>query len=468
MKTAFRIHCFFLFLLCSGNLFAQVNSAIELPTIFCDSMIVQREQPIKIWGSCSPNSEVSVSFAGNETVVMSDGLGAFTTELPPMRASREGSDMKIKNGKDNVVISNILVGDVYFASGQSNMAFRLQSCSKEDVAEAKSDADYPYIRHFEVAKMVSGGKLLNASDKPWQTANSGSIPSWSAVAFYAARDLYKNSKIPVGIINCSQGAAAAEAFIEDSFYKKRLNQEEVNPKIYTDINSHYKNPSVLYNTMVSKVAGYPIRAIWWYQGEANAAMAEYYDKVLTTLIESFRENWNDTNLPFMIVQLPGFKKTNRDWVLTRQKQLEVSQNILNTGLVVTIDVGEEDDIHPKNKKVVGKRLALVTRKDVFKENVAYSPMPLNALMDNGMVVVDFDSKSSLKFQNKNCVAVEIAGQDSVFHVADITVKGKTLKAWSKQVEKPKYIRYAWENFPSVNLYEKSKMPATPFLLSVEE
>jgi sialate O-acetylesterase len=399
---------------------------------------------------------------------MSDSMGAFIVELPPMKASREGHAMRIKNGKDNVVINNILIGDVYFASGQSNMAFRLQSCSKEDVLEAKSDADYPYIRHFEVAKIVSGGKLLNASDKPWQTANAASVPSWSAVAFYAARDLYRNSKIPVGIINCSQGAAAAEAFIEDSFYRRHLNQEEVNPKIYTDINSYYKNPSVLYSTMVSKLAGYPIKAIWWYQGEANATMAEYYDKVLATLIGSFRKNWNDANLPFIIVQLPGFKKTNRDWALTRQKQLEVSQNILNTGLVITIDVGEKDDIHPKNKKVVGKRLALVTQKDVFKENVAYSPMPQNAVMDNGVVVVNFDSKNNLKLENKNCVAVEIAGQDSVFYVADITVKGKTLRAQSKQVEDPKFIRYAWENFPPVDLYEKSKMPATPFLLNIEE
>jgi len=237
--------------------------SIKMPSVFSDYMVLQRDKPIRVWGEMQPGEVVSVVFNGETHHVQCDGNGKFNVFIPALGASDKSFSLSIMVADDTLTFHNVVMGDVFLCSGQSNMAFRVKNVTPDQLSDALSDADYPDLRLFDIAKVVSGGQLTGHTDKPWESATPERISDWSAIAFFFGRDLHKHINIPVGIINCSQGGALSEAFISPEAYASDSLLNAAKRSGETGIYQYYRSPSSLYKSMVSKIVGYPIKGVIW-------------------------------------------------------------------------------------------------------------------------------------------------------------------------------------------------------------
>ena len=291
-------------------------STIIMPTLFSDNMVLQREKPIKVWGEVLPNEPVSITFDGQAFTTQCDANGEFTVYLPAKSVSSEIYTMKIKADNDSVSYSNIVMGDVYLCGGQSNMAFKVTSIKSDQLANAKADSNYPNLRFFDVAKVVNGGVLTGDVDKPWTSANSERVLDWSAVAFFVGRDLHKHLNIPIGLINVSHGGTPSDAFISPEAYASDPVLNAAKRPDGTGVGYYYQTPSSIYNAKVSKIVGYPIKAVLWYQAEANAVYWRNFKTIFKGLLKDWRTKWNEPALPWIFVQLPTYNPTNDPTFMT--------------------------------------------------------------------------------------------------------------------------------------------------------
>jgi len=449
-----------------------VVNSIELPKVFDSHMVLQRGKKVSVWGKANPQKELTLNFNGQEKIATTDENGNWRIELDEMAAGG-AYEMKIACDDDEIVFTDVMIGDVYLAGGQSNMAFRVASLTEDARAELAQDIDYPNIRYFDVARIISGGEFLNEKDRPWTVCKDSRIDEWSAVATYFARQIHKEEGVAIGIVGCNHGGSTADAWVSPAAYAAdpALDAAKVDP--YTTILQYYCNPSTLYEAMLKKVAGYSLKGFIWYQGEANSRIADRYETIFTGLIKDWRNIWNDDSLPFIFAQLSTYKPTDdpegNGWAFLREAQLNTWTKTPNTAMVVTIDVGELADIHPKDKKTVGARFALAANKIVYGKNIESSgPVFENITFSGNKAIVSFShAENGLQSTETNLSEFEICGDDYLYKPASAKIENGKVTVWSDAVSSPVAVRYAWRNGPEPTLYNTEGLPASPFRSMVE-
>lgn len=467
---------FFLFLLTllAGSVLAtNAHAQLTVSRIFNDGAVLQRNQPIPVWGTAAANAEVTVTLNGVSTTETADAEGNWEVTLAA-RGAGGPFFISITSGGQQIDLTDIYFGDVWLASGQSNMEWALSQ--SDNAAAVIAAANDPTIRHFKVQKGLANepSDTLPAGSI-WTPATSQFVGNFSAVGYYFARDLRPHAGVPIGILNTSYGGSRIEAWMSDEM----LGYDETN--IVLANGEPERQPTLAYNKMLHPLLRFPIKGFLWYQGESNAdnlddALA--YGDLFQTMITAWRELWGQDDLPFLWVQLPNFSNppgnqpsTFDAWPRLREGQ-SAALALPNTGEAVTIDVGDVD-IHPTNKEPVGHRLSLVARKVVYGEDlVASGPRyRANLLGDDGRVAIDFsDFGSGLVAEGTtngvvNGFAIQASGGPLVW--ANAMIEGNQVMVWSDDVPEPFSVRYAWEYNPAdANLYNAEGLPTAPFLAIV--
>lgn len=440
------------------------DSKIKMPTLFSDNMVIQRDKPIRIWGEVLPNEPVTIQFDGVTYTTQCDVFGKFNTFIPAKSASVNSYSMKIFAAGDSVEYGNLVMGDVFVCSGQSNMAFKVNTVTADQLANAIADANYPNLRFFEVAKIVNGGVLTGDKDKPWKSAIPERVTDWSAIAFFLGRDLHKHLNIPIGLINISHGGAPSDAFISPEAYASDPVLNAAKRPDGTGIYNYYQTPSSLYNSMVSKVVGYPIRGVFWYQAEGNAVYWQNFKTIFKGLIKDWRTKWNEPTLPWIFVQLPAYEPTTdptyMNWAETRDIQLQVWKEDANTGMAVTVDLGEANDIHPKDKYTVAKRMLPHVKALVYGEQIIHkSPVYKSHEVIGADLLVTFENIGGGLISIKEITEFEIAAADKIYKTANATLlPNNRIKLSNATISNPLYVRYAFRNNTTISIFTSDELP----------
>ncbi len=443
------------------------NDSLSLPPLFSDHMVLQRGQPTNIWGMADPGKAVKVLFRGDRFETTADSQGHWDMLLPAMEAGGP-YQMTITSGHTTRTINDIALGEVWLAAGQSNMAFRFGFSDEEDKAKALAALNDTDVRMYKVAAIVSGGKLLKDNDIPWMRANREDVADWSAVALYFAQALQIEEGVAIGIINSSQGSSTIEAWMSPEALDRAKTSGYVPAKTYDDIRRHYRNPSVLHQSMLSKVVPYTLKGVLWYQGESNGGDAESYRILLPALIESWRQLW-DQKLPFLFAQLPAYEppddETGTSWARFRQAQTEVDKTVPGTGMVVLIDTGDKHNIHPRKKKIVGDRFASLAMAQVYGKNLAYAGPTMEKVEYNGSeAIVSFHiGGENLVVKGEVIKGFSIKSLKGIWYPASAEASGHRVVVRHPAVSKITGVRYGWANAPEVNLYNNKDYPAAPFI-----
>lgn len=497
---------------------SAVRAELSLPHFFSDHMVLQREADAAIWGKADPSAEVTVSFHGKSATAKAGDDGKWKAEIPTGEANATGAELIVSSGNEKIVIEDVLVGEVWFASGQSNMFFTMDRVPAYADLIAKSDL--PGLRMFN-APLVTAVDPQDDIEGEWTLASPETIPGYSAVAFFFARKLYLDLGIPVGVLKSCWGGKPVETFTSrealnslpgtkalvdavleadktydqakaDEFYEKRLAQwtegmAEWRKKPAAERGRYAKKPTppkrpldtegkpgVLFNSMIHPFIGYNMRGAIWYQGESNAKPgAVPYDQTLPLMIGDWRTRWDD-DFSFYFVQIANFREpstepgNNDPWPLLQDRMRHILETTPKTGMAVTNDIGEAGDIHPKNKKDAGERLALwALAMDYGKTDLVYSgPLFKSSKKTDGGIEVSFDHVGDgLKARDGGPLKrFEIAGADKVWHWADAKIDGKdSVLVSSGEVADPSAVRYAWASNPEgSNLVNSEGLPASIF------
>lgn len=428
--------------------------------LFSDNAVLQRGTNVRVWGTATERERVTVSIQG-QSISTTAKNGKWMVRLQPLK---EGGPYEMTI--NDVTLKNILVGEVWLASGQSNMVWWLHSSNGGE--EAINNSADPWLRLLTVPRVPAANPVEDV-EVHWAESSSKTAPDFSAVAYYFGRNLRRSLGCPVGLISSNVGATRIEAWIPSD-------SVEVIPAFaqwVRDTRNATNKPSVLYNGMIAPLIPYAIRGVIWYQGEANAVHAWHYRKSFPVLIRSWRDNWEQGQLPFLFVQLAPYIATgNRadkgfcqsPWAELREAQLVVSQTVPNTAIVITTDCGDPNEIHPKWKKPVGERLALAARGMVYGESVAYrSPVYKSMRIRGNRAIIEFDYvKGGLISREGKLKGFAIAGADRRFYEARASIVGDRVVVSSELVTEPVAVRYGWASYPEVNLYNKDGLPASPF------
>ena len=480
-----RIHRLIFMLL--GLLFGSGGSAwaeVRLPALFSDHMIVQAGRPIPLWGWASPGESVTVSWAGKVLRATAGADGRWRMQLPAVEAGSSPA-FSVK-GKNRITINDVLAGEVWLASGQSNMARVVSAAGHFE--EEKAVADHPRIRMFTVAKRPAKTPQEDCTGR-WVVCSPETVGDFSGTAYFFARDLNATLDVPVGVINASVGATPIESWISlekqrawpgfDTYVQTRQCEREAIDESATKAGGAGKKadasrrravfeaPAVLYNAMIAPVIPYAVRGFIWYQGESNATAqcAPFYEEQMKMLIEDWRSRWHG-ELPFGWVQLANFRgRSYSDWPTVREAQRHCL-NLSKTGMAVTIDIGESQDIHPHNKQEIGHRLALWAFRDVYSlDMVASGPLPVDYSVEGTTVKVRFDHVAGgLVAREGELTGFEIAGRDGVWEEARASIQGDTVVVTMPGAATPVAVRYGWANDPVCNLSNREGLPASPFWL----
>lgn len=417
--------------------------------IFTKGMVLQRGMTVPVWGTAAPEEEITVSFLKQTKKATADKDGKWMVKLDSLEA---GGPYKMKiTGKKSVELDDILVGEVWLCSGQSNMGWRL-SQSANAKAEAAS-ADYPKIRYTA------------GPNQPWVACSPKNAGSFSACAYYFGRDLHKALKVPVGLVHRSVGGTSARRWVS-------LAAMKAEPAMKPFVETIEKQMSVkppkgkrgpggvgdLYKGFIQPLEGFAIKGAIWYQGESDAGRPAEYAALFPTLIRSWRKAWGQGNFPFLYVQLAPH---SGKWELLREVQLKTLA-VPNTAMAVITD--SDRGIHPTKKQLPGGRLALAARAIAYGEKIVYSgPIIDSAKFDDGKAVLNFKHVGGgLKAGGDELTGFEIAGANGKFVPAEAKIDGDTVVVSSKSVAKPAQVRYAWAPAPKCNLFNKEGLPASPF------
>lgn len=472
---------------------------IKVPKILSDHMVVQRDVPVHVWGMAPPGEVVTVTFRGETRSEATDSLGHWNVYLKPGSAGGP-FNLAIHGGagEPDVTINDILVGDVWLASGQSNMEFPMNRAST--AAQDLARADIPRIRLMIVNKNAADFPQLDTDTAGWTVSSPETAKDFSAVAWYFAREIEQSEHVPIGVIDSTWGGTVAEAWVrltalgqdsslnalfatrgkmldhaadtENQLKEEQRQKDEAKaagkpaPQFPWHPPLPSWGPGNLWNGMIAPLTPLPIRGVIWYQGESNSALERFplYDRIMRTLIEDWRHEWGVGAFPFLYVQISNFKSTPlEDWASLREQQVK-TLGLRNTAMAVTIDIGNPDDVHPTDKVDVGHRLALAARALTYGEtSLEYSgPMFRQAAPEGSSIRVWFDHAKGLTARGGEVTGVEVAGADGKFAPAKATVDGDTIVASSPVVPAPVAVRYGWANSPQCNLFNAEGLPASPF------
>ncbi|WP_269237097.1 sialate O-acetylesterase [Flavobacterium flavigenum] len=449
----------FVFFLISGTMMANVS----LPNIFGDNMVLQRNSEVKIWGWANPKEEIKLvsSWNNQEYKVTANNQAQWELKIKTPEAGGPYT-ISIK-GYNEVILKNILIGEVWVCSGQSNMEMSVSWGIDNGEEEAKN-AMNPNIRFFTVPKLTATTPQNNLLGN-WTESTPETMKYFSAVGYFFAKRLREDLKnVPIGLISSNWGGTPAEIWMPEEVVQndpvllenaKKLNEQEYGPR----------QPGRAYNAMISPFVGFKIAGTLWYQGESNVGSL-VYDKTLGALITSWRKAWQD-DFPFYFVQIAPFKNGSNNFsnVIVRDSQRKLLKEVNNTGMVVISDVSDTIDIHPKDKKSVGIRLANLALANTYKtnSNLVNGPLFKEIKIDKNKVIVSFDFAEGLYFKDKISKQFEVAGTDGTFYPAEASIKNNQVIVTSKKVPNPVKVRFAWGNTIQSDLFNKVNLPASCFI-----
>jgi len=460
--------------LLSCTLILNSYADVRLPALVGSNMVLQRNKPLNIWGWADKGEKVTVTFRNATFYAITAANGQWKVKIPAQIAG--GPYTMTISGHNTIKLDNILVGDVWVASGQSNMEMPVKGWGKVlNYEQEIAAANYPQIRFFQAKHVTSTAPKddIAAWEGNWQVCSPQSVPEFSSVGYFFAREIYGHEHIPVGVIHSSWGGTVAEAWTSGESLKTMPAFADT-VKAYEQLTppqspSNPNKPTLLYNAMIHPLLPYAIRGAIWYQGEANVGRAYQYRELFPLMIKDWRKQWKIGDFPFFFVQLANFTEKKEqpvesDWAELREAQLK-TLSVPNTGMASAIDIGDDKDIHPKNKQEVARRLSLIARAKVYGEKIPYSgPIYQLKTIAGNKVYIAFNHKDDglvVKGGSK-LKGFEIAGADKKFHWAEASIVGDRVMVTSPEVEKPVAVRYNWSNNPSGNLYNGAGLPASPF------
>ena len=483
----------------------SASAAVTVPSIIGDHMVLQQGMKAPIWGKADPTEAVTVKIGDCEEKAVADAEGRWQVALSKLKAGGP-FEMTIAGESNTITVSDILVGEVWVGSGQSNMAMAVRSCNNAD--QEIAEAGFPSIRLFSVERKVSGEPVDDCVGA-WTACTPETVPGFSAALYFFGRELHKELDVPLGLVHTSWGGTPAEAWTSypsleanpefkpildrweniianypatlKAYEAKVAEWKKAAEKAKADGKPAPKKPRTtvgpghphraagLFNGMIAPILPYAIQGAIWYQGESNASRAYQYRALFPAMIEDWREAWDQGPFPFLFVQLANFRAVEpepaeSDWAELREAQT-MTLSLKNTGMAVIIDIGEAEDIHPKNKQDVGKRLALAALAETYDKEIPYSgPIYKSMKVKDGEVELKFDhTDGGLVAKGGEALkGFAIAGADKKFVWADAVIDGKKVVVSSDQVPEPVAVRYAWAINPVCNLYNGAALPASPF------
>jgi len=435
---------------------------VQPNALFSSGAVLQQGMSVPVWGTASEGEKVTVSFEGQRVSTVARG-GKWMVRLKPLRAG--GPFQMIISGENEIRLGDIYVGEVWVCSGQSNMQMPLEQTENADQVIAASKD--PMLRLFTVPN-IAADEPAAAVNAVWRECGPEAVAKFSAVGYFFGRDLRRALKVPIGLIDSSWGGTAAQAWTSPSALAASPEFRGMLPDPSNPGEGPHRG-GVLFNGMIAPLLPYAIRGAIWYQGESNAGAAYQYRTLFPTMIRSWREAWGQGDFPFLFVQLAPWQPTPTNpaegtWPELREAQLLTAKTCPNTAMVVITDCGDEKDIHPKRKEPVGVRLAIAARAIAYGEKIEYSgPIYKSMIVKGDRVILYFDHVGSgLVAKGGELKGFTIAGEDRVFHPARASIYGSSVIVSSPEVARPVAVRYGWQNYPIVNLYNREGLPASPF------
>lgn len=471
--------------------------AVKLSGLFSDHMVVQRERPLLIWGKAKAAEKIQASIGGQSREAVADSNGDWQVAFDDLAV---GGPYELKvQGENSISVKDILSGDVFLCAGQSNMVFPVSRMGGADTIY--SEAQINQLRLFSVPRKLAE-RPSSMVDGAWQVSSAKSAADFSAIAYLFAKQVQARAKVPVGVIDCSYSGTPIDAWMSPASLNKiptyrtiftsRSYLAKVKGNSLADFNSRIGKPDVIdnsnlnvgfvggngaslvYNAMVAPLIGFPLRGICWYQGEADLGQASKYGKLFCLLIADWRRRWHDENdIPFYFVQLPSCQLYSDSigqtaWSAMREAQAE-ALTLSSTAMIVSIDKGDANSLHPRNKTQVANRLALTALQRIYGQKVNGSGPVFESYRTQGSkVVIHFSNcGKGLELQiKKGNTEFEIADIKGQRFPAEAEVEGSDLVLWSSYVVNPTEVRYAWRNCPSATLFNSDHLPAAPFKLDI--
>ncbi|MCL3780797.1 sialate O-acetylesterase [Prolixibacteraceae bacterium JC049] len=438
-----------------------IFAKIWTPSVISNNMVLQQNSQVTIWGWTTHTTEeiIVTGSWNNQPVKTKAHHGKWSLRLPTPKAG--GPYQLTIKGHEEIVYNQILIGEVWLASGQSNMEWNATlgfNNAKEEVA----NANYPNIRLLHIPKHQADTPQQDTPGS-WEKCTPQTMKTFSATAYFFARYLHQKLDVPIGIINSSWGGTPAEVWVKEEVVKNNQQLVESQKKLPKN-NWHSFEPGKMYNAMIAPLIPFKIAGTIWYQGESNRLAPHTYTQLFTQLIDSWRESWG-YKFPFYYVQIAPFNYREKNaGVMIREAQLK-AMNHDNVGMVVVSDIGNINNIHPGNKQHVGKRLAnWALAKTYNKANISYSgPVYRSMEINNNKVVLHFDyAQSGLMKKGKKLTHFVIADKSKQFVSAKAKIKGNTVVVWSNKVKHPVAVRFAWDNIATPNLFNNEGLPASAF------
>jgi sialate O-acetylesterase len=485
-----------------------VRADVTAAPLFGDGMVLQRDQPVHIWGAAAASEAVEVAFGGHTAATTAGQDGRWLVTLPAQPASAESRELSIR-GRNTLIIRDVVVGDVWICSGQSNMEFTVRDA--RDGAREVATADQPLVRHLKIGRKLAEEPREDFTATSWHRAEPAYVGNFTAVGYFFAREMVRATGVPVGLVNCSWSGTSVEPWMSAQALAEKPEFAIVGERWRADLAAYPErrraydqiivewekaetaakaagaeahaqflkdhrrprppagapdhpypgNPSQLYNGMVHPLRHAAVRGVLWYQGEGNAVRAREYAALFAASIRGWRDTFGQPALPFYYVQIANFT-VDTDWPGLREAQAQALA-LPATGMAVAIDIGDPDNIHPTNKQDIGHRLALIALAQLEHRAVEYSgPVYEDATFAPGAVRICFTHAEGLQARDGLVMALELAGSDRVFHPAEGRIELDQLVVTSRAVPVPVAVRYAWASAPRANLYNGAGLPAAPF------
>jgi sialate O-acetylesterase len=474
---------------------------LKIAGVFTDHTVLQREQPLPVWGLAAPNDEITVKFASQSKSAKADANGKWLVKLDPLTASAQGRDLIVTAGDEETRITDVLVGDVWLCSGQSNMHFQMKSVDK--APQEIAAANHPTVRFFTV-KQQFGQQASDDTAGVWKPVSPATAADCSAVACFFGTSLQQKTGVPVGLLISSVGGTRIESWMRPETLAATgesapliAKWKSVSPEEFETIGKAYSAfqherdhlhpqavkaakaqgkpappapvmpklrchdaPSSLHHGMIAPLQPFAIRGAVWYQGESNSGQAAAYEKLLPAMIADWRSAWGK-ELPFLFVQLASYRNTHPSF---REAQHRIWQKTPRTAMVVTTDVGDAANIHPTRKRPVGERLALAARAISYGQNVVYSgPVFKGMSIENDRAVLSFThTGTGLTAEGGALKGFTLAGPDGKFLPARAVIEGANVVVTSDKIARPTAVRYGWAMMADGNLYNREGLPAAPF------
>lgn len=462
---------------------AKVKSTLKLAGMFADNMVIQRNTDAAIWGTAAPKGKVTVkaSWIADAAGTIADEQGRWKVKIHTPKAGGPHT-IDVRSGGQAVKIKNVLSGEVWICSGQSNMQWKLRGFGVAEFKEDVDKANFPNIRLCDIPQVIA----LEGQDDVkarWTVCNPKSVMSFSAVAYFFGSHLHQELDVPIGLISTSWGGSAIEGWISPELLKKELPSYDEKTKSYADWNQQsgmlYANrakrpkglnqssPSVLYNSMIRPIIPFSFRGVIWYQGESNVARPAEYTTLFPAMIRDWRQRWGIGDFPFYYVQIAPYHYNYEKLpsALLREAQFKTLSEP-KTGMVVTLDIGAEDNIHPKAKKPVGQRLAkLALARDYGKLDLTDSgPLYKDHKIEGAKIRVRFDSIGSglSALNGEELTHFTIAGKDQKFLAAKAVIEGDSLVISNAAIKNPVAVRFGWGDADHTNFSNKEGLPASSF------